>query len=132
MRAEATPERDALRVHRRGCVERPRRGRLPVHDEALAVVVVDPAPPDVERPLERLEVEAAEAEPALGVLVGSEPPRRPGVERSLRHLAVRRVGGTDDDVAHVLQAGVGVVDVRLLRRELGVRHDPRVALADAA
>ena len=121
-RPEPTAEGHALWIDRRRRVERTSRGRLPVHDETVAALVVHPAPPDVERGLERLEVEPAEAEPALGVVVRREPARGPRVERRLGDLAVRGVGRANDDVPHVLEALVRVVDVRLLRRKLRVRH----------
>jgi hypothetical protein len=111
-----------VRVLRRRRVERPRRRRLPVDDDLLAVVVVHPAAADVERALDRLEVEPPEHEPALGVLEGGEPLRRPRVERRLRDLAVCRVGGAPDHLAHALEARVRVVDVRLLGGQIGVAH----------
>ena len=77
-----------VRVLRRRRVERARRGRLPVDDELLLLLVVHPAPADVERPADRLEVEPAEAEAALGVLVRAQPLGRPRVHRGLRDLAV--------------------------------------------
>ena len=120
--AEAAAERDALRILRRRRVERPGRRRLPVDDDLVALVVVHPAAADVERPLDRLEVEPAEEEAALGVLEGREPLRRPGVERGLRDLAVGGVGGAADDLAHALEARVGVVDVRLLGLQLRMAH----------
>ena len=120
--AKAAAERDALRILRRRRVERPRGRRLPVDDDLVALVVVHPAAADVQRPLDRLEVEPAEEEAAFGVLEGGEPLRRPGVERGLRDLAVGGVGGARDDVAHALEARVGVVDVRLLRFQLGMAH----------
>ena len=120
--AEAAAQRDALRILRRGRVEGPCRRRLPVDDDLVALVVVHPAAADVERPLDRFEVEPAEEEAALGVLEGREPLRRPGVERRLSDLAVGGVGGAADDLAHPLEARVGVVDVRLLGLEVGVAH----------
>ena len=122
LRAEAAAERDALRILRRRRVERARGRRLPVDDDLVALVVVHPAAADVQRPLDRLEVEPAEEEAALGVLEGGEPLHGPGVECGLRDLAVGGVGSAHDDVAHVLEALVGVVDVRLLRFQLGVAH----------
>ena len=122
LRTEAAAERDALRILRRGRVERPRGGRLPVDDDLVALVVVHPAAADVQRPLDRLEVEPAEQETAFGVLEGREPLRRPRIERGLRDLAVGGIGGTSDDVAHALEARVGVVDVCLLRLQLRMAH----------
>ena len=120
--AEAAAEGDALRILRRRRVERPRRGRLPVDDDLLALVVVHPAPADVERPLDRLEVEPAEHQPALGILEGREPLRRPRVERRLGDLAVGRVARAQHDLAHPLEVLVGAVDVRLLRLQLRMAH----------
>ena len=126
LRPEAAAERDALRILRRRRVERPRGGRLPVDDDLVALVVVHPAAADVQRPLDRLEVEPAEEEAAFGVLEGGEPLHRPGVECGLRDLAVGGIGGAHDDVAHALEARVGVVDVRLLRLQLRMAHSPSV------
>jgi len=46
---------------------------LPAHDED-AVVVLHPAPSDVQRVLDGVDVDAAEAQHLLGPLVRSEPP----------------------------------------------------------
>ena len=81
-----------------------------------------PAPADVERAAHRLDVEAAEAEAELGVLVGAQALRRPGVHRGLRDLAVDPVAGARDDLAHALEVLVGPVDVALLRLQLRVAH----------
>ena len=124
LRAEAAAEGDALRILRRRRVERPRRRRLPVDDDLLALVVVHPAPADVERPLDRLEVEPAEHQPALGVLEGREPLRRPRVERRLRDLAVGRVARAQHDLPHPLEVLVGAVDVRLLGGQIRMAHRP--------
>ena len=120
--AKAAAERDALRVLRRRRVERPRRRRLPVDDDLVALVVVHPAAADVQRTLDRLEVEPAEEQAAFGVLEGGEPFHRPRVECRLRDLAVGGIGRTHDDVAHPLETRVRVVDVRLLRLQLWVAH----------
>src|SRR5205085_2867779 len=112
----------ALRVDGRRGVERPRRRRLPVDDDLLLRLVVDPAAADVERVLDVVEIEPAEAEASLGVLEGDETPRRPRVERRLRDLAVGVVARARDDVAHALQTRVGAVDVGLLGRELRMCH----------
>ena len=120
--AEAAAEGDALRVLRRRRVERPRRGRLPVDDDLLPLVVVHPAAADVERPLDRLEVEPAEHQPAFGILEGREPLRRPRVERRLRDLAVGGIARAQHDLAHPLEARVGVVDVGLLCFQLRMAH----------
>ena len=91
LRPKAAAERDALRILRRRRVERPRGGRLPVDDDLVALVVVHPAAADVQRPLDRLEVEPSEEEAAFGVLVrgaAASPPRRrvrPARPRRRRH-----------------------------------------------
>ena len=126
---EAAPERDAVRLARRRDVERPGRGRLPVDDERLARLVVHPAAPDVERSRGRLEVEPPEAEPLLGVLERPQPPYRPRLERQRGDLAVRRVGRALDEAAQAVEALVGVIDVRLLGREVGVGHRGQSRLA---
>src|SRR5438067_1827506 len=64
--AIAAAHGDALRLLRRRGVERPRRGRLPVDDERVVLVVVDPAAADVERPRRPVERQPAEDEPPLG------------------------------------------------------------------
>ena len=100
-------------LRRRG-VERARRGRLPVHDELLLLLVVHPAAADVERRARIVStVEPAEAEPALGVLVGAQPLRRPRVHRGLGDLAVDLVAGAGHDLAHPLEVLVGPIDVAL-------------------
>ena len=73
-----------------------------------------PAPADVEAADGLLEVEAAEAEPLLGVLEGPQPLGGPRVHRRLRDLAVDAVTCARDDVAHPLELLVGVIDVGLL------------------
>ena len=90
--AEPAAQRDVVGLGGGGDVERPGGGRLPVDDEHLALVVVYPAPADVERPRRRLQVEASEAEASLGVLERPEPSHRPGLERERGDLAVGRVG----------------------------------------
>ena len=65
---------------RRG-VERPRRRRLPVDDDH-AVVVLDPAAADVERILDGVDVDAAEAQHLLRPFVGGEPAVDPGLDLS--------------------------------------------------
>ena len=91
--AEAPAQRDAVRILRRRRVERARGRRLPVDDDLPLLVVVHPAAADVERARHRLEVEPAEAEPALRVLERAQALRRPGVHRRLRDLAVDLVAG---------------------------------------
>ena len=122
--AEAPAERDALRVDRRGGVEGSGRGRLPVDDELPLLGVLHPATTDVERPLDIVEVEAAKEEPALGVLVGDEPLRAPGLERQRGDVLVGRVRRPCDHVAHLVEGGVGTVDVRLLGGQIRVTHVP--------
>ena len=89
LHSEAAAQGDSVRLRGSGGVEGPRRRRLPVDDDH-AVVVVDPAPPDVERILGRVEVEAAEAEGSLGVVVAAEPPDRPRLDRLGRDVGRRR------------------------------------------
>ncbi len=119
--AEAPAQRDAQRLgHRRG-VERPRRRRLPVDDERC-VVLVHPAATDVERRVEAVEVEPAEAEAAVRVLERVEPAPRPRLEPG--RLVLGRVDRLADALElslHPLDAVVGVVDVRLLGGQIRVR-----------
>ena len=86
------------------------------------VVVVHPAAADVERGRGAVDVHAPEAEPTLRVGEGDEPPRGPGLERLLRDLARAGRGRAFERLAHAVEARVGVVDVRLLQREVGMRH----------
>ena len=72
--------------------------------------------------LRRLLVEAAEAEPALAVVERGEPLPRPLLDGLRGDLRRSRAGGAEQRLAHAVQAGVGVVDVRLLRGEIGVGH----------
>ena len=111
-----------MRILRRRRVERARRRRLPVDDELPLRLVVDEAPADVQGLEDRLEVEPSEAEPALGILERTEPPRRPRVHGRLRDLAVDVVGRARDGRPHPLQVVVRAVDVRLLRFELRMAH----------
>ena len=55
--AEASAQRDAVRILRGRRVERACRRGLPVHDQLPLLLVVHPAPPDVERAPHRLDVE---------------------------------------------------------------------------
>ncbi len=121
---EASAEHHALRFDRGGGVEGPRGGRLPVHDHLLALFVVHPASADVERPLDLLEVEPPEDEATLCVFVRREPTCAPSLERERRHLLVGRGRRPSDDLPHPLEAHVGMVDVRLLGRQVWVRHHP--------
>jgi len=120
--AEAAAQRDAVRVVGRRGVEGPRRRCLPVDDDLLLLLVVHPAAPDVERPRHLLEVEPAEAEPALRILVRPQPPGGPGVHRGLRDFAVHRVACARDRPAHPLEVVVRPVDVRLLLLQVRVAH----------
>ena len=74
-----------------------------------------PAPPDVERVAPRRVVDPAEAEPALGVLEGPQPLRRPSLEHERIHLADRGARRVEDLLSHRLEAGVRMVDVPLLQ-----------------
>ncbi len=126
LEAEAAPERDAVRLGRRRGVERPGSGRLPVDDQH-AVVVLHPAAADVERVLDGVDVDASEAQDLLGGLVCSEPSFDPGsdlVGRDVGSVGAHR-GGVDraqQRLAHLLEALVGVVEVRLLGGDVGMRH----------
>jgi hypothetical protein len=130
--AEPAPEGDVVRLRRGRDVERPRRGRLPVDDEHLALVVVHPPAAHVERLRRDVEVEAAEAEPPLRVLERAQPAHRPRLERERRDLAVGRVRGSLDEAAHPVETVVRVVDVRLLRRQVRVRHADRMVAPSAS
>ncbi len=121
--AEAAPQRDAVRCGGRGGVERARGRGLPVDDEDELIRVVHPAAPDVQRLGGALEVDAAEAEAALCIGEGHEPARGPGLERLRLDLAAARRRRPLDRLAHPVEAPVGVIDVRLLGGQLGVRHD---------
>ena len=118
-------------TRRRG-VEGTRRGRLPVDDDLLPVVVVHPAAADVQRPFDILEVEPAEEEAPLRILEGREPPGAPRLEGEGRDLLVGGRRRPADDLTHPLETGVRVVDVALLGFELGMRHRASVAAAVAA
>src|SRR6185503_17951864 len=69
-----------------------------------------------------LGVDPPEAEPALGVLVGAQPARRPVLDRLLGHVRRAGLGRAQQRLAHPVEAVVGRVDVALLGREIGVRH----------
>jgi len=84
---------------------------------------VHPAAADVERPQRPVEVEPAEAEPALGVLEGHKPPSRPGVEDGGFDLADARPARPLELCPHLLEAGVRVVDVGLLGCQFLVHED---------
>ena len=116
---EPAAERHALRVGDGRRVEGAGGGRLPVDDDRR-LLLVHPAPPDVERPEDAVEVEPAEAEAALGVLERQQPLVRPGLEDERLDLADPGVAGALDLPPHLLEAGVGVVDVGLLGGELWV------------
>ena len=131
LRAEAAAERDAVRVGGGRRVERTRSRCLPVDDHDLVRVVVHPAAADVERILGTLDVEPAETEAALGVGEGPEAAGRPALDRLGRDLGRARARRADDDLAHAGEARVGVIDVRLLRREIRVTHGRRPSLTRA-
>src|SRR4029077_1116159 len=95
-------------------------------DENLLVVVVYPTPTHVERCAGSLEVESSEAQAALGALERPQPANCPGLERERGDLIVRCVCGAEDDLAHVVETLVGVVDVGLLGCQIRVRHVPRM------
>ena len=116
---EPAAERHALRIGDGRRVEGAGGGRLPVDDDRR-LLLVHPAPPDVERPEDAVEVEPAEAEAALGVLERQQPLVRPGLEDERLDLADPGVAGALDLPPHLLEAGVGVVDVGLLGGELWV------------
>ena len=120
--AKPAAKRDVVGLGGSRDVERPGGGRLPVDDEHVARVVVDPAPANVERPWRRLQVEASEAEASLGILERPESSHGPGLERERGDLAVGRVGRALDKAAHAVETLVGVVDVRLLGWKVGMRH----------
>jgi hypothetical protein len=84
------------------------------------LILVDPPAPDVQRPHDAVEVEPAEAQPALGVLERDEPLGRPGLEQERLDLADPGLAGPLDLSPQLLQTGVGMVDVRLLRLQLRV------------
>src|SRR5262249_60033266 len=91
------------------------------------ILVVHPAAADVQRPADRLDVEPAEAQPALGVLIGPQAARRPGVHRGLRDLAVDLVAGRCHHLPHPLEMLVGAVDVPLLAFDVRVAHASKLA-----
>jgi len=86
---------------------------------------VNPATPDVQGAYDTVEVEAAEAQAALGVLERDQPLGRPGLENERLDLADASFPRSLDLLSHLLQTGVGMVDVRLFRLELGM-HAGRV------
>jgi hypothetical protein len=78
---------------------------------------VHPTAPDVQRRGGAVDVELAEAEPAVDVLEGRDP--APGPVLEPRGLVLGRVHGLADPLElppDPLDAVVGVVDVRLLGR----------------
>ena len=121
-RAEAATERDAARRGRRSGVEGPRGRCLPIDHQRAARVVVHPAAADVDPVGGLLGVDPPEAEPALGVLEGAKPARCPVLDRLRRFLGGGRARGSDQGLAHLVQAGVRLVEIGLLCGEIGVRH----------
>ena len=124
LRPEPAAQSHAVGLGRGRRVERARRRRLPVDDDD-ALVVVYPAAAHVERAFGGIDVDPAEAEAALGVLEADETPRRPGLDRLGRDLRRAGRGGPEEDLPHLVEALVGVVEVRLLGREIRVRHASR-------
>ena len=120
--AEAPAQGDALRIDRSGRVEGARGRRLPVDDELSLLGILHPAATDVERPLDVVEVEAAEEKTALRVLVGGESLCAPRLERERGDLLVRRGRRPRHDVAHLVERGVGAVDIGLLGGQIRVAH----------
>jgi len=86
---------------------------------------VDPATADVQRAHNAVKLEPAEAQTAVGVLERDQPLGRPCLEHERLDLADARLSGSLDLLPHLIQTGVGMVDVRLLRLELGM-HGGRV------
>jgi hypothetical protein len=122
--AEAAPLLDAVR--RLGCrrVEGPRRGRLPVDDQRLVLLVVHPAAADVQRSRRAVEREPAEDEPALGVLEGTHPALRPRLHVQRRPFRRHRLLRARDRRPHLVELVVGAVDVGLLSCKFRVSHGP--------
>ncbi len=81
-----------------------------------------PAAADVERLLQPVEHQPAEAQPLFRVLERARAPLRPRLHRERGELRGHRVLGATERLAHLLEAHVRVVDVGLFRCELGVRH----------
>ena len=129
VRAVAAPLRDALRIGRRGSVERSRRRRLPVHDEHLVLVIVHPPAPDIQRPKRCIEGQTPEAKPAVGVLECPEPPLCPRLHRDRGELGRHRIARALERRAHPVERLVGVVDVGLFLLQLGMRHGPLTVAA---
>ena len=119
---EAPPKRDAVWLPRRCGVEGPRGRGLPVDDERAAIVVVHPAAADVGALGRPLAIDPAEAEPALGVLEGAQAAAGPALDRLRRDLRRTGFGGLQEDLAHAVEAVVGLVDVGLLGGQLRMRH----------
>ena len=80
-----------MRLCRRGRVERPRGGGLPVDDEDVLGVVMHPPTADVERLARGIDVDPAEAESALRVVKRPQATRCPGLDRLGRALALAGV-----------------------------------------
>src|SRR5207302_1743875 len=83
-------------------------GRLPVDDERR-VVLVYPAPADVERSRNLVDVETAEAQAALRLLERLQPPACPGLEqRRVPFVLVDRLAHALDLAPHPVEAGIRV------------------------
>ena len=123
---EPAPERDAVRLGRRRGVEGTRGGRLPV-DDHHAVVVVDPAAADVEGVVHGVDVDAAEAQDLLGLLVRGEPAVDPGLDPPGGDVGAlgadpRGADRAEQRLPHALEADVRVVEVGLLGGDVRMRH----------
>ena len=108
-------------LDRRCRVERTRGRGLPV-DDHRTVVVVDPATPDVQSFGGGLDIDAAEAERALGVLVALQAPGRPGLDLLSSDVSRRRVRRAEERFAHPVETLVRVVEVRLLYGKVRMGH----------
>jgi hypothetical protein len=94
---------------------------------------VHPAAPDVERRVDTVEVEPAEAEAAVGILESVEPAPGPRLEPG--RLVLGRVDGLADALElslDPLEACVGVVDVRLFRSQIRMSHASRLVTKSRA
>ena len=83
-----------------------------------------PAAADVDRVAGLLGVDAAEAEPAVGVLEGAQASGRPVPDRLLGDLGRARFGSAQERLFHAVEARVRLVEVGLLGGEIGMGHRP--------